>query len=722
MRIYIFVFVILAGMVLLCIQVRPIAAKPRLQENGVDQYIAGANLNSSTANFSYEFLKNTTILYADGRGDYGVEYRLKNNGISNIESFGWYFDWPSGAYSNIFAWDDIGPLQTQTSRTGSRIDIEVYFRNPISPGSLQHFFLGTTINNIASVNGNNGRANWYIIPTQPVREFIQGVTFPSNSTFSSISPNPDSQNGTYLEWRASDTASDWRLIIDVFYTTAPSTLPDPFLDLPINYDGVSFDVVAQGISINSKGKVTSWFDHSYPNYGQTGEITSWTGQSLKDVPDIQCTYGLNCYDGHNGIDLQHDKSLKNEPVLAAATGKVAEVCSTNPCSRGAGYGKYVLIDHQNGYATLYAHLASVNSQMTKGAPIQQRQIIGVMGGTGGHPVHLHFGVYYDNSITPTWSEKSAVVDPYGWRGSTPDPAAELPLGKFPPNRYLWKYNLGTSVRVDSTGDTIFTPSRNAKVSIPSNALSEPVIVELLNSPPLAAPSAQFKSTGNSFLLRLSGQSGNKQLSLPAFIASQNEFAASITITVNYQDNQLLHLNKSQLVIHQWDESRKTWTALPTTIDEVLHLASASTLNSGNFDLQAPLLCSADVYERDDTYDFAQQAILGTPQLKLLDIPEDQDWVKFTTQTNGIYEVKLQNLAPGVDSILELYDSSGVVKLSTDDSTNQQEPERIVFDSSAGNSHFALVYSKSGSANNCDASYEMVWTQISYNVYMPIVRK
>lgn len=66
----------------------------------------------------------------------------------------------------------------------------------------------------------------------------------------------------------------------------------------------------------------------------------------------KCTPGLDCYDGHNGIDFA--PSRVNEPVHAAANGTVVAVTSD------AHYGNQVWIDHGNGYATLYGHLASVD--------------------------------------------------------------------------------------------------------------------------------------------------------------------------------------------------------------------------------------------------------------------------------------------------------------------------------------------------------------------------
>lgn len=78
----------------------------------------------------------------------------------------------------------------------------------------------------------------------------------------------------------------------------------------------------------------------------------------------------------------------DEPIFAAADGSVTEIFDRwpNSCgSRGCSYGNYVWIDHDNGYATFYAHLQSVDDSIIAPLPITVTQgiTIGIMGGTGG---------------------------------------------------------------------------------------------------------------------------------------------------------------------------------------------------------------------------------------------------------------------------------------------------------------------------------------------------
>lgn len=74
-------------------------------------------------------------------------------------------------------------------------------------------------------------------------------------------------------------------------------------------------------------------------------------------------------------------------VRAAAAGKVAYVGHAI-----AGYGNMVLIRHQDGKSTTYAHLAKIT--VKKGAQVRGGEVIGQVGRTGNvASAQLHFGVH-----------------------------------------------------------------------------------------------------------------------------------------------------------------------------------------------------------------------------------------------------------------------------------------------------------------------------------------
>lgn len=99
-------------------------------------------------------------------------------------------------------------------------------------------------------------------------------------------------------------------------------------------------------------------------------------------PRITSSFGKRWGTNHNGMDMVS----KNRNIMAADNG-VVEFAGYN-----RGYGNYVLIDHKNGYHTLYAHLSKINTK--KGAKVEKGEVIGVMGSTGHSTgVHLHFEIH-----------------------------------------------------------------------------------------------------------------------------------------------------------------------------------------------------------------------------------------------------------------------------------------------------------------------------------------
>lgn len=102
---------------------------------------------------------------------------------------------------------------------------------------------------------------------------------------------------------------------------------------------------------------------------------------------ITSRFGKRWGRNHNGIDM----SSSDRTILAADTGKVTFAGTKN------GYGKTVIIDHQNGYETLYAHLSKIS--VSVGDVVEKGEKIGVMGSTGRSTgVHLHFEVHEDGKV------------------------------------------------------------------------------------------------------------------------------------------------------------------------------------------------------------------------------------------------------------------------------------------------------------------------------------
>ncbi|MEK9167857.1 MAG: peptidoglycan DD-metalloendopeptidase family protein [Patescibacteria group bacterium] len=98
--------------------------------------------------------------------------------------------------------------------------------------------------------------------------------------------------------------------------------------------------------------------------------------------------------GHNGVDF--GASIGTE-VKAALSGTVIGTGNTDQFKGCYSYGKWVLIRHENGLTTLYAHLSLI--KVAKGQSVSTRETIGYSGNTGySTGPHLHLTVYASQGV------------------------------------------------------------------------------------------------------------------------------------------------------------------------------------------------------------------------------------------------------------------------------------------------------------------------------------
>ncbi len=104
--------------------------------------------------------------------------------------------------------------------------------------------------------------------------------------------------------------------------------------------------------------------------------------------------GNDFWSGHLAIDIATPIGM---PVYAADSGVVVFAGWDSN-----GYGNVVMIDHQNGYHTLYAHLSSLGTSC--GSNIVQGSVLGYAGSTGNSTgPHLHFEVRYLGGFLNPWT-------------------------------------------------------------------------------------------------------------------------------------------------------------------------------------------------------------------------------------------------------------------------------------------------------------------------------
>jgi murein DD-endopeptidase MepM/ murein hydrolase activator NlpD len=87
---------------------------------------------------------------------------------------------------------------------------------------------------------------------------------------------------------------------------------------------------------------------------------------------------------HTGVDWA---GASGTPVYAAGNGVIEKE------GWESGYGKFILIRHNNGYETAYGHMSAFARGVDEGGQVRQGQLIGFMGSTGlSTGSHLHFEI------------------------------------------------------------------------------------------------------------------------------------------------------------------------------------------------------------------------------------------------------------------------------------------------------------------------------------------
>ncbi|GBF49069.1 metallopeptidase [Leptospira ryugenii] len=91
---------------------------------------------------------------------------------------------------------------------------------------------------------------------------------------------------------------------------------------------------------------------------------------------------------HTGLDLA---AKVGTPVVSAAEGEVIFT------GRNGGYGNSVIIQHKNGYKTLYAHCSQILVEV--GETVKMGRVIAAVGRTGtATGAHLHFEVFLNGKL------------------------------------------------------------------------------------------------------------------------------------------------------------------------------------------------------------------------------------------------------------------------------------------------------------------------------------
>jgi murein DD-endopeptidase MepM/ murein hydrolase activator NlpD len=130
----------------------------------------------------------------------------------------------------------------------------------------------------------------------------------------------------------------------------------------------------------------------------TTTTTAVTGSGSFKWPVPSCTYITSRY-GYRVHPIFHTTKFHSGLDIAASAGSTicaADAGTVAVATYSSSYGNYVMINHANGYTTLYAHMSSL--AVSAGQTVSKGTTIGYVGSTGWSTgPHCHFEIRYNGS-------------------------------------------------------------------------------------------------------------------------------------------------------------------------------------------------------------------------------------------------------------------------------------------------------------------------------------
>lgn len=209
---------------------------------------------------------------------------------------------------------------------------------------------------------------------------------------------------------------DNRIYEDIFHASAPDMEPHASIDFLAGLDSIPDNDIVQ-YTEKKIAFLESCSNVVEANFRQVMEVIADSGfvmppmsNPLNDFSFAQTGASIGNKMNpfykvsmvHNGLDLI---APSGEPVHAAADGVVKEVIRSRK-----GLGNVVVIDHENGYLTRYAHLSDVEA--VRGRKVKRGARIGHVGVSGNSfAPHLHYEVLRDTVVLDPVNHMFASVTP-----------------------------------------------------------------------------------------------------------------------------------------------------------------------------------------------------------------------------------------------------------------------------------------------------------------------
>lgn len=422
---------------------------------------------------------------------------------------------------------------------------------------------------------------WYHIKIEIVGENIK-VWVNNNRLFDVNDDNNYIKSGfiTLASWTGK--LAKIHVLFDNITVTSLTKPPQPFLDLPWDYQSKGLDFNEAALAINS------YFDHQYPllsaglDLAEPGEaqssIMTYLGKSSTSLS----------YSKHDGYDYGRSaKANLGDPVLAAASGLATYINSCSSC------GNMVVIDHHNGYQTRYMHLQKQglisntpgqNVEVTKGQQIGKVGFSGNVRPAGEPGAHIHFGIFQDKDNDGNFENNvpDGITDPYGWDSPDPDPWENHTFAYLGQDRtgnqshYLWQSKLNSLYTTLTTSGGNFTNGRY-NFTFPPNATAQNLNLSFISTP-IVKPDNLLTSIGSTTEILAQDNLGNKI----------SQFSQPYTINVTFNQFDLTNLNTDTISFYS-SEDGVSWNKEPTNVNLAARQAQSSISHASFISLMAERL-------------------------------------------------------------------------------------------------------------------------------------
>lgn len=241
------------------------------------------------------------------------------------------------------------------------IDYEVKSGETLSQIAQKHGIDVETIkwaNDITSVNAVKPGQILKILPVSGVAHTVK-----AGDTLESVAKKYSASDQAIVDFPFNDIPDDFKLKVGQVLIIPDGTPPETKIPAPPK----------------RKGPTSIMQGPAAPSFNAPGGGSFRWPTTTSGISQYFAWY-------HPGLDLPN----RSAPPVVAADGGTVVVAGWPD---NYGYGNRVIIDHGNGYKTLYAHLSNV--YVSTGQKVSQGQVIGQMGTTGRSTgIHLHFEIHY----------------------------------------------------------------------------------------------------------------------------------------------------------------------------------------------------------------------------------------------------------------------------------------------------------------------------------------